>query len=181
MNSAAPCFRFAGIIDRHDQHPLLQLLRTQQTRANATIPKVRNKFLHFRRLALKVTPNLLHTWGKLRSLCHVDKKYINSCPTCFLSLVSLCYFLILATMAYQTIGIALIAIIFFTIRYLNRTDTPKVKNLPEIPGVPLFGNLLQFGSSHAKVAADLAKKYGPVFQVRLGNRVYLSPKPCAIN
>jgi hypothetical protein len=30
---------------------------------------------------------------------------------------------------------------------------------------------LQFGSNHAKVAGELAKKYGPVFQVRLGNRV----------
>jgi len=76
-------------------------------------------------------------------------------------------------MSYQTTGIALIAVIFFLIRYLNRTDTPKVKNLPEIPGIPLFGNLLQFGSSHAKVAGQLAKKYGPVFQVRLGNRVRL--------
>jgi phenylacetate 2-hydroxylase len=76
-------------------------------------------------------------------------------------------------MSYQTIGIALIAAIFFIIRYLNRTDTPKVKNLPEIPGIPLFGNLLQFGSNHAKVAGELAKKYGPVFQVRLGNRVRL--------
>jgi len=79
----------------------------------------------------------------------------------------------IATMSYQTTGIALIAVIFFLIRYLNRTDTPKVKNLPEIPGIPLFGNLLQFGSSHAKVAGELATKYGPVFQVRLGNRVRL--------
>jgi phenylacetate 2-hydroxylase len=84
-------------------------------------------------------------------------------------------------MAYQTIGIALIAVIFFTIRYLNRTDTPKVKNLPEVPGVPLFGNLLQFGSSHPKVAALLAKKYGPVFQVRLGNRVCLFSKLWRVN
>lgn len=74
-------------------------------------------------------------------------------------------------MSYQTTGIALVAVIFFLIRYLNRTDTPKVKNLPEVPGIPLFGNLLQFGSDHAKVAGELAKKYGPVFQVRLGNRV----------
>jgi hypothetical protein len=74
-------------------------------------------------------------------------------------------------MAYHTTGIAVVAVIFFLIRYLNRTDTPKIKNLPEIPGVPLFGNLLQFGSSHAKVAGNLAKKYGAVFQVRLGNRV----------
>ena len=78
-------------------------------------------------------------------------------------------------MSTQTTGIALIAIIYFIWKYLNRTDTPKVKNLPEIPGIPLFGNLLQFGSSHAKVAGQLAKKYGPVFQVRLGNRVCAFP------
>jgi len=74
-------------------------------------------------------------------------------------------------MAVQTIGLAIVAIIFFTIKYLNRTDTPKIKNLPEIPGYPLFGSLLEFGASHAKVAARLAKQYGDIFQVRLGNRV----------
>lgn len=47
---------------------------------------------------------------------------------------------------------------------------PKIKNLPEVPGVPIFGNLLQLGEHHAKVAAKWAKKFGPVFQVRLGNR-----------
>lgn len=73
-------------------------------------------------------------------------------------------------MSIQTTSVAAIAIIYFLIRYLNRTDTPKIKNLPEIPGYPLFGSLLQFGASHAKVAGELAKKYGPVFQVRLGNR-----------
>jgi phenylacetate 2-hydroxylase len=74
-------------------------------------------------------------------------------------------------MSPQTIGIAVIAVVYFVIKYLNRTDTPKIKNLPEVPGVPLFGNLLQFGSTHAKVASKFAKKFGPVFQVRLGNRV----------
>src|SRR3984885_7484646 len=69
-----------------------------------------------------------------------------------------------------SIAFAILAIGYFIIKYLNHTDHPKVKNLPEIPGVPLFGNLLQFGEHHAKVAARLAKKYGPVFQVRLGNR-----------
>ncbi|KAH7342305.1 cytochrome P450 phenylacetate 2-hydroxylase-like protein [Rhexocercosporidium sp. MPI-PUGE-AT-0058] len=73
-------------------------------------------------------------------------------------------------MTFQTSGIALIALVYFLVRYLNRSDTPRIKNLPEIPGVPLFGNLLQFGDKHAKVAGQLAKKYGPVFQVRLGNR-----------
>lgn len=77
-------------------------------------------------------------------------------------------------MTYQTSGILLIAVAFLLIRYLNRTDTPKIKNLPEIPGVPIFGNLLQFGDKHAKVAGKLAKKYGAVFQVRLGNRVCYS-------
>ncbi|RDL41847.1 uncharacterized protein BP5553_01826 [Venustampulla echinocandica] len=73
-------------------------------------------------------------------------------------------------MSIQTTGLALIVAVYLIIRYLNRTDTCKIKNLPEVPGLPLFGNLLQFGNSHAKVAGDLAKKYGPVFQVRLGNR-----------
>ena len=73
-------------------------------------------------------------------------------------------------MAGTTFGFAFLAILFFFIKYFNRTDTPKIKNLPEIPGVPIFGNLLQFGEHHAKAAGRFAKKYGPVFQVRLGNR-----------
>ena len=74
-------------------------------------------------------------------------------------------------MAHQTVGIALIAALFFVIRYLNRTDFPKIKNLPEVPGVPIFGNLLQLGDEHPKRAGAWVKKFGPVFQVRLGNRV----------
>lgn len=74
-------------------------------------------------------------------------------------------------MAFQTAGLVLVAFVYILIRYFNRTDTPKVKGLPEIPGYPIFGSLLEFGSSHAKVAGRLAEKYGPVFQVRLGNRV----------
>ena len=73
-------------------------------------------------------------------------------------------------MAYQTIAFAVLAAAFFIIRFLNHTDVPKIKGLPEIPGVPLFGNLLQLGDKHAKVAGNWAKKYGPVFQTRLGNR-----------
>lgn len=72
---------------------------------------------------------------------------------------------------------ALLSFLFFFIRYLNRTDIPKIKNLPEIPGVPIFGNLLQLGSNHAKVTREWAKQYGPVFQTRLGNRVCTSPSP----
>lgn len=74
-------------------------------------------------------------------------------------------------MTLQVTVIAIVSAIYFIYRYLNRTDTPKIKGLPEVPGVPLFGNLLQLGSNHAKVAQQWAKQYGPVFQVRMGNRV----------
>ncbi|KAF2866792.1 phenylacetate hydroxylase [Massariosphaeria phaeospora] len=55
-------------------------------------------------------------------------------------------------------------------RILYGTNTPKIKGLPEVPGLPLFGSLFELGTSHAKVAQGWAKKYGPVFQVRMGNR-----------
>ena len=74
-------------------------------------------------------------------------------------------------MDYQTVGFALTVVLFFIVRYLNRADVPKIKGLPEIPGIPVFGNLLQLGDCHARKAASWVKRYGPVFQVRLGNRV----------
>jgi phenylacetate 2-hydroxylase len=83
-------------------------------------------------------------------------------------------------MSVTTVGFAVLAVVFFAIKYFNQTDTKKIKNLPEIPGVPLFGSLLAFGDAHATVAAKLAEKFGPVFQVRLGNRVSFpesSPNP----
>ncbi|KAF7712982.1 Phenylacetate 2-hydroxylase [Penicillium ucsense] len=73
-------------------------------------------------------------------------------------------------MTVQTLAIAVITVAYFVIRYLNRTDVPKIKGIPEIPGVPLFGNLLQLGDQHARVTAKWAKKFGPVFQVRMGNK-----------
>ncbi|KFZ11729.1 hypothetical protein V502_07431 [Pseudogymnoascus sp. VKM F-4520 (FW-2644)] len=73
-------------------------------------------------------------------------------------------------MGYQIVGIAIAAAIYLFIKYLNQTDTPKIKNLPEVPGLPLFGSLLKFGSDHATAAYNYSKTYGPVFQVRLGNR-----------
>lgn len=74
-------------------------------------------------------------------------------------------------MALQTVAIAVITVVYLIIRYFNRTDVPKIKGLPEIPGVPIFGNLLQLGDQHATVAGKWARKYGPVFQVRMGNKV----------
>lgn len=70
-----------------------------------------------------------------------------------------------------TLSFVFLALGYFLIRYLNSTDMPKIKNLPEIPGVPLFGNLLQLGQDHARVSGAWSKKYNwPVFQTRLGNR-----------
>lgn len=68
-------------------------------------------------------------------------------------------------------GLVLLAVVFALWKYLNHTDKPKIKGIPEVPGIPLFGNLLQLGDEHAKRAQELAKKYGAVFQVRLGNKV----------
>lgn len=73
-------------------------------------------------------------------------------------------------MAVQTITFAVIAVIYFLTRWLSRTTQPKIKSLPEIPGLPVFGSLIELGEYHARVAARWAKKYGPVFQARLGNR-----------
>ncbi|KAI5295955.1 hypothetical protein KEM52_006303 [Ascosphaera acerosa] len=69
-----------------------------------------------------------------------------------------------------TIAVAALTLLYFLWKCINYTDTPKIKGLPEVPGVPLFGNLLQLGDEHAKNAAKLAEKYGPVYQTRLGNR-----------
>lgn len=74
-------------------------------------------------------------------------------------------------MTFEVLAIAVVSVIYFAIKYFNRTDTPKIEGLPEIPGWPIFGSLLELGTNHAKVAQNWAKKYGPVFQVRMGNRV----------
>ncbi|GAM82515.1 hypothetical protein ANO11243_004970 [Dothideomycetidae sp. 11243] len=73
-------------------------------------------------------------------------------------------------MTSPVVVLAALALVYFLYRLLTQTDTPRIKNLPEIPGVPIFGNLLQLGDSHAKVARQWADRYGPVFQTRLGNR-----------
>lgn len=68
------------------------------------------------------------------------------------------------------IGLALLSALYVIYQYVYKTDTPKIKGLPEIPGWPLFGSLFELGEYHAKVAQKWSEKYGPVFQVRLGNR-----------
>jgi phenylacetate 2-hydroxylase len=53
-------------------------------------------------------------------------------------------------MELQAICLVGLTVGFFLIKYFNRTDIPKIKNIPEIPGIPLFGNLIQLGGEHAK-------------------------------
>lgn len=70
----------------------------------------------------------------------------------------------------QFLPFFLIAVGFAVLRLLDSTDVPKIPGIPQIPGVPIFGNLFQLGTDHARVAQKWSEKYGPVFQVRLGNR-----------
>jgi phenylacetate 2-hydroxylase len=65
------------------------------------------------------------------------------------------------------------SVIYFVLKWVSRTDIPKIKGLPELPGVPIFGSLLLLGKYHARNCAKLVDKYGDVFQVRLGNRVWI--------
>ncbi|KAF2740022.1 phenylacetate hydroxylase [Polyplosphaeria fusca] len=65
---------------------------------------------------------------------------------------------------------AALVVTYIVYRFLYGTETPKIKGIPEIPGLPLFGSLIELGTNHAKVAQEWAKKYGPVFQVRMGNK-----------
>ena len=69
------------------------------------------------------------------------------------------------------VPVVVLAIGYYVFKLLTRTDIAKIKGLPELPGVPVFGSLLLLGKHHARNCAELAKKYGPVFQVRLGSRV----------
>lgn len=66
---------------------------------------------------------------------------------------------------------AIASVVTVLVKWANRTDIPKIKGLPELPGIPLFGSLFFLGKNHARNCARLVKKYGDVFQVRLGNRV----------
>jgi hypothetical protein len=74
-------------------------------------------------------------------------------------------------MTYPILISAALLFFYVLVKYLNRTEQAKINGLPEVPGWPLFGSLIELGERHAKVAQEWSKKYGPVFQVRLGNKV----------
>ncbi len=65
---------------------------------------------------------------------------------------------------------AFIIILFCLFKFFDSTDIPKIPGLPEAPGWPIFGSLFQLGDNHAKALLQMAKKLGPVFQVRMGNK-----------
>lgn len=73
--------------------------------------------------------------------------------------------------AVELILISTVLSFLLLLAFLDQTDVPFIRNLPSVPGVPIFGNLWQLGSEHPKRLAKLSRKYGPVFQIRLGNRV----------
>lgn len=61
---------------------------------------------------------------------------------------------------------------------IGRTDVPYIEKLPAVHGIPILGNLVQLGTEQPRRLAELSRKYGPVFQIRLGNRVrHLSLAP----
>ena len=59
-----------------------------------------------------------------------------------------------------------IVLVLAILQFLSKTEQPRIKGIPEVPGWPVVGNLLQLGSDHAAVCMKWAAKYGPVFQVR---------------
>jgi phenylacetate 2-hydroxylase len=66
--------------------------------------------------------------------------------------------------------IGVIVIVYILLKPLNSTDVPKIHGLPEASGWPIFGSLFQLEENHYAAFLQMAKKLGPVFQVRLGNR-----------
>ena len=70
------------------------------------------------------------------------------------------------SMSYLIVVSAILLASYVITQLLFRTEQSKIKGLPEIPGWPIVGNLLQLGSDHAAVCMKWAEKYGPVFQVR---------------
>ncbi|EMD61722.1 hypothetical protein GGP41_004309 [Bipolaris sorokiniana] len=65
-------------------------------------------------------------------------------------------------------GVAVLG--YFLYKLFYGTDKPHIKGLREVPGLPLLGSLYELGTKHPKVAQQWAKKYGPVYQVRMGNK-----------
>ena len=79
-------------------------------------------------------------------------------------------------MSYELLALAVVAMYYSLFHLLSSSDIPKFKGLPEVPSVPIFGNVLQLGDQHAKIAGSWVENFGRVFQVRLGNQRKISWK-----
>lgn len=49
------------------------------------------------------------------------------------------------TLPIYAAGLALLS--YFLYKLLYGTDTPRIKGLPEVPGLPLFGSLYELGEN----------------------------------
>lgn len=74
-------------------------------------------------------------------------------------------------MAFPIVAITAASVLYLLWKFATQTTQPRIKGLPEIPGLPFLGSLVELGNCHARKAAEWSRKYGPVFQVRLGNKV----------
>src|SRR5271163_4656753 len=68
------------------------------------------------------------------------------------------------------VWIGIVIIIWLLLKIFNSTDIPKIHGLPEAPGWPIFGSLFELGENHHAAFSQMAKKLGPVFQIRMGNK-----------
>jgi phenylacetate 2-hydroxylase len=68
------------------------------------------------------------------------------------------------------VWIGVVIIIFLVFKLLSSTDIPKIDGLPEASGWPVFGSLFELGDNHSAALARMAKKLGPVFQIRMGSK-----------
>jgi hypothetical protein len=71
-------------------------------------------------------------------------------------------------MSYFIVASAVLFAAFVLSQLLFKTEQARIEGIPEIPGWPIVGNLMQLGSDHAAVCMKWAEKYGPIFQVRYG-------------
>jgi len=74
----------------------------------------------------------------------------------------------------QLMLVGIVLVVALSVFLLDSTDVPHIRNLPSVRGVPILGNLAQLGGDQPRVLAKMSKKYGPVFQIRLGNKVFFS-------
>lgn len=72
--------------------------------------------------------------------------------------------------------VLLSALLGLALWLFDRTDIPHIKGLASVRGFPVLGSLMYLGTEHPHKLAELSESYGPVFQIRLGNKVSCLPR-----